>query len=53
MKNLKKKLRKRTVEAYACNCKTPNDCIIVCAGDILRLNDGAQEMANTIGPNLA
>ncbi len=30
MKNLKKKLRKRTVEAYANNCGTPEDCLKGC-----------------------
>ena len=30
MKHLKKKLRQRTVEAYANDCGTPEDCLVGC-----------------------
>lgn len=46
MKHLKKKLRKKTVEAYACpNCGNPQDCISYCAGDIVELNTNAGTFA--------
>ena len=38
MKKLKKKLRKRTVEAYICyTCESPDSCIIGCQGDMNNL----------------
>ena len=46
MKNLKKKMRKKTIEAYACSgCGNPDDCVIACAGDILNLNAKAGNYA--------
>jgi hypothetical protein len=42
MKHIKKRLRKKTVEAYAClSCGSPDDCIVACAGDIGMLAGGA------------
>lgn len=42
MKSLKKKLKKKTVEAYACPyCGDPSACIMYCSSDIQRLNTGA------------
>ena len=48
MKHLKKRMRKKTVEAYACpSCGTPDDCIVACAGDVFALNTGARDAAQT------
>ena len=43
MKKLfKKRLNKKTVEAYACpSCGTPDGCMAACAGDPLALTGGA------------
>ena len=42
MKHLKKRLKKKTVEAYSCApCGTPDDCAYVCAGDVLNMNSHA------------
>jgi hypothetical protein len=49
MKYLRKKLKKKTVEAYACaHCGTPDDCIAMCAGDIALLNYGAAYSAQSM-----
>lgn len=43
MKHLKKKMRKRTVEAYICKtCHTPDDCVYGCNGDRIDLFSVAQ-----------
>lgn len=48
MKHLKKRTKKKTVEAYACpSCGTPEGCIIVCAGDVIALNTGASNAAQS------
>ena len=38
MKKLRKNQKKKTVEAYACACGTPDDCGIACVGDIVTLD---------------
>ena len=49
MKHLKKKLRKKTVEAYACShCGTPNNCIADCAAEIIALNSRAAYYADAL-----
>lgn len=46
MKHLKKKLQKKTVEAYACvHCGSVTDCINLCAGDIVNLDSHAWTFA--------
>ena len=46
MKHLKKRIKKRTVEAYACSpCGTPYDCANLCAGDIVAFDRNAQTYA--------
>ncbi len=38
MKKLRKNQKKKTIEAYACICGTPDDCGIACAGDISNMD---------------
>lgn len=46
MKHLKKKLRKKTVEAFACkNCGDPSDCLNVCIMDDNKLDTHAYTFA--------
>lgn len=53
MKNLKKQLRKRSVEAYACTCGTPEGCIAICGGDFYSMQLGIQYNAQSIAVNVA
>lgn len=42
MKHFKKKLKKKTVEAYACSsCGDPSDCPVACGADIDRFQTSA------------
>ena len=44
MKHLRKKLRKRTVEAYTCySCATTDQCVIECVGNMDTLFTQARE----------
>lgn len=52
MKNLKKKLRKRTIEAYACACGTPDDCISMCGGNFDLLQSGIQVITTQLTKNV-
>lgn len=47
-KSLKKKLRKRSVEAYACKCGTTQDCIDFCMGDYYAMEIGIQYQTITL-----
>lgn len=50
MKKLKKNLKKKTVEAFACKCGTPDDCGFACAGDVgLMATNAYQYAQGTIG----
>ena len=52
MKQLKKRQKKATVEAYASGpCGTPDDCIKECGGNILTLNDEARGFATAFSPD--
>ena len=53
MKNLKKRLRKRTIEAYACACGTPQDCMDYCSGNVNRSMEGAQINAYMLANGVA
>lgn len=47
-KQLKKKLRRKTVEAYACaSCMTPDHCAAGCSGDLYELDAIATFYAGT------
>ena len=48
MKNLKKRLRKRTIEAYTCACGTPQDCMDYCSGSVEASMIGAQYYATQL-----
>ena len=48
MKNLKKRLRKRTIEAYTCACGTPQDCMDFCSGSVEASMLGAQYYATQL-----
>ena len=50
-KTLKKKLRKRSVEAYACSCGTPQDCMDFCMGDYYAMEIGIQYQSITLARN--
>lgn len=53
MKSLKKRLRKRSVEAYTCACGTPDDCISKCGGSFNLLQSGIQENTMQLALNVA
>lgn len=42
MKQLKKKSRKNTVEAYSCYCGSVQDCVDFCSGDYYAMEIGIQ-----------
>ena len=46
MKKLRKNQKKKTVEAYACGCGTPNDCGFACMGDFALMNINALRYLN-------
>ncbi len=49
MKKLKKKSRKKTIEAYACDhCGDPSVCVANCAGNIPNLSTNAWVFAGAI-----
>lgn len=50
-KSLKKKLRKRSVEAYTCNCGTPQDCMDFCMGDLHAMQVGIEYQSIELGRN--
>ena len=45
MKKLRKNQKKKTVEAFACSCGTPDDCAFMCAGDVIAMNINASRYA--------
>lgn len=45
MKKLRKNQKKKTVEAFACVCGTPDDCAFMCAGDYIAMNTQAAQFA--------
>ncbi len=49
MKKLSKKQRQKTIEAYACNCRTPDDCVIQCTDTTLNLQEEATKNAVNLG----
>ena len=52
MKSLKKRLRKRSVEAYTCACGSPDDCISECDGDFNHLQSGIQTNTDQLARNV-